>query len=444
MCNNKARLSPEQSSAAPSDYKKQRMHVDKIDINTYEDLQLVIDDKTGDLQNLHLELENLNIQFDLHLVWIDSILRDKVVAEHNRSITEDRDKIFSYDKIISINFKNCKFKKLYCWNIPDNQILEINITSGSIEELNVNSKIQGKFYINKQYGENKEVIFIDKLIVKDSIFQENFKLHNAQVKILTIEDTDFNKHADFFKSKINKGTLVKDKKENINENDIGFKAINFKGLALFGDTEFGKKLIFKYVTFESFSHFRKSKLPYGLDLDYSNIQNEMNFFDVEKLDSEEAKSNTSQETYRIIKHNFEKIGNKIEANKYFALELEQKKVNLENDEPRKWLDYLVFKIHWLSSEFGTNWFRVLCLICFTSLATVGFIHFDILKQLFFHPNLFKPEYIMKIINEFFQYLYILNKNEALRLHPATLIFNKVALGYLYYQFLISIRKDTRK
>jgi len=76
--------------------------------------------------------------------------------------------------------------------------------------------------------------------------------------------------------------------------------------------------------------------------------------------------------------------------------------------------------------------------------TIGFIHFTLLRELFFHPNLFKPEYIMKIINEFFHYLYILNKNEILLAHPATLLFNKLSLGYLYYQFLISIRKDTRK
>lgn len=354
----------------------------------------------------------------------------------------------SYTKV-EIVFKNCKFsnfiikeKNIYDHIFIDNNEDGINLEINKL--ILFSSKLGGKFYINKQYAGNDKTMKIHSLKISDTIFEENFKLHNVDVAEFSIEDTDFEKHADFFKSKFTLGTLTKDDVSKINEHDIGFKAINFKGLALFGDTEFQKKLIFKYVTFESFSHFRKAKLFQGLDLDYSNIQNEMNFFDVEKLDTKEAKKNTSQETYRIIKHNFEKIGNKIEANKYFALELEQKKINLENDEPRKWLDYIVFKIHWLSSEFGTNWFRVLILICFTSFMTVGFVHFELLKQLFFNPSLFRPEYIMKIINEFFQYLYILNKSEILVSHPATLLFNKIALGYLYYQFLISIRKDTRK
>lgn len=354
---------------------------------------------------------------------------------------------------VDIVFKNCKFSNFMIkeQNINDNIFLDYDADYNhkgmklQIHKLVIfSSKINGKFYINKQYGGNDKNISIDTLKITNTIFGENFKLHNTNVNIINIEDTDFNKHADFFKSKFEQGTLEKDEEESINENDIGFKAINFKGLALFGDSEFKEKLIFKYVTFESFSHFRKAKLYKGLDLDYSNIQNEMNFFDVQKLDTKEAKSNTSQETYRIIKHNFEKIGNKIEANKYFAFELEQKKINLEINKSSKWTDYIVFQINWLSSEFGTNWLRVLGLICCIGIMTVGFIHFELLKQLFFNPSLFKLEYVMKAFNEFFQYLYILNKSEALTSHPATLLFNKITLGYLYYQFLISIRKDTRK
>lgn len=193
----------------------------------------------------------MDIQFDLQLEWIDNILRAKVIDEHNNTVDE-KDKIFVYNEIISMSFKNCNFKKLFCWNIQNNQILEVNIDGGYIQEFNLlNNQIDGKFYINKQYSGNNKQIKIDKLIIKETIFRENFKLHNACVDELTIEDTDFEKHADFFKSIFTKGTLEKDEEANTDENDIGFKAINFKGLALFGDTEFKKKLIFKYVTFES-------------------------------------------------------------------------------------------------------------------------------------------------------------------------------------------------
>lgn len=391
----------------------------------------------------------------------NTIIYEEITFAHNVVIGANNqlmynNKIFKYNNSLpnnsrgkpiqkkSIIFKRCTFTNLTIQNTSDD-VNKIDFIGGEIENFNIKDcEIHEKFYINKQYEKNKNKIKITNLVIKNTTFHENFKLHNSIVTKITIEDTDFKKHADFFKSTFIKGSLEDDEAEQTHKNEIGFKAINFQGLALFGDTEFQEKLIFKYVTFESFSHFRKSKLPYGLDLDYANIQNEMNFFDVEQLDTQEAKNNTSQETYRIIKHNFEKIGNKIEANKYFAFELEQKKINLEIDESSKWTDRIVFKINWLSSEFGTNWLRALVLIFCVGVMTVGFVHFELLKQLFYNPSLFRLEYITKGLNEFVQHLYILDKSDSLVSHPKTLLFNKITLGYLYYQFLISIRKDTRK
>lgn len=404
-------------------------------VNSYDEFKIIIDDKTKGDNKLHLEFSDICVTFDLQLEWIDSILRADLSEEY---------KTLNVDIKTSINFTNCKFKKFDCSNIPETNQLEVNIVGGNIEELSaINSVFIGKFYINKQYGRNNKEIKIEKLIISDCVFKENFKLHNAKVNIFSIEDTDFEKHADFFKSTFQRGVLPENMDERVSENDIGFKAINFRGLALFGDTKFKRKLIFKYVTFESYSHFRKAKLEKGLDLDYSNIQNEMNFFDVQRLETKEAKKNTTQETYRIIKHNFEKIGNKIESNKYLALELEQKKISLEKEDPRKWRDYLVFKTHWLSSEFGTNWSRPLLLIVLTGLITVGLIHFSLLMELICKPSMFKAEYIWKAINDSFQYMYILNKNEVLISSSKTLLFNKALLGYFYYQFLVSIRKNTK-
>ena len=403
------------------------------DINTYEDLQTIIDSKTGDLQNLHLELENLNIKFDLQLDKIYEILRHKAIAEHNQNLT-DKDKILSYDGIISINFISCKFQKLYCWNIPENQILELNITNGSIEELNIlNSKILGKFYINKQYGTNKQNINITKLIIKDTIFHENFKLHYANVTEITIEDTDFEKHADFFKSTFEKGTLEDDISEQTHKDEIGFKAINFKGLALFGDTEFKKKLIFKYVTFESFSHFRKAKLNEGLDLDYSNIQNEMNFFDVQKLDTKEAKTNTSQETFRIIKHNFNKIGNIIEANKYHSLELKRHRNTLKVFSS-DFFNYIVLFFHWITSNHSKNWVLPIFWIF-----VVGSLTYFSLNQFICFRHGCSDNLI-----DIFKYISIINYDDCIKRNPVIFILNKISLGYLYYQFITAIRKDTRK
>ena len=72
--------------------------MNNIDVGTYEELAKIIDNKTGNLQNIHIELENLNLQFDLQLEWIDSLLRDKAIEENNNTLSSIEDMIFDLIK----------------------------------------------------------------------------------------------------------------------------------------------------------------------------------------------------------------------------------------------------------------------------------------------------------------------------------------------------------
>ena len=351
----------------------------------------------------------------------------------NCSFTEE----LKFDGFLNrnIKFNNCNFTDITLINIQKNneQIKNEFILKNtkSIKNLTIDScEFYGKFYINKQDDKNYNEIQIEKLILKNSEFKNNFKLHNCRIGEVEIKDIDFEKNADFYKSKFIKG---------VDDKDIYFKSINFKGLALFGDTEFFQKLIYKYVTFEGHNHFKSAKLHKGLDLEYTNIQKEINFYGIEILD----KNTTSQETYRIIKNQFEKLNNKIEANKYHALELDQRKKELEKNKYKNFAEYLVFKIHDISSKHSTSWFRAVLWIIFIGFFTIFLVHFDIVKDLFFYPSNFKTEYLSKIWNEFWQYINITNL-EKLKNKPFIFFFNKVSLGYLYYQCLTAVRKDTRK
>lgn len=60
-------------------------------------------------------------------------------------------------------------------------------------------------------------------------------------------------------------------------------------MALFGDTKFKQLLQFKYVTFKGYSHFRSAVFYQGFDLEYANIEKEMNFFNIKELDSKNSK-----------------------------------------------------------------------------------------------------------------------------------------------------------
>jgi len=389
--------------------------------------------------------------------WHDNVsIKDNTITYEGITFTHDvvivaknqlryNDKTFKYNKSISnqnqnrpiqqksIIFKNCTFINLTIKDTSED-VNKIDFIGGTIENFNIKDcEIHAKFYINKQYGKNKEKASITNLVIKDTTFHENFKLHNSIVSKITIEDTDFKKHADFFKSTFIKGSLEDDQEEQTHKDEIGFKAINFKGLALFGDTEFQQKLIFKYVTFESFSHFRKSKLPYGLDLDYANIQNEMNFFDVEELDTKEAKNNTSQETFRIIKHNFNKIGNIIEANKYHSLELKRHRNTLKVFSS-DFFNYIVLFFHWITSNHSKNWVLPIFWIF-----VVGSLTYFSLNQFICFRHGCSDNLI-----DIFKYISIINYDDCIKRNPVIFILNKISLGYLYYQFITAIRKDTRK
>jgi hypothetical protein len=401
----------------------------KIDFNNLK--QVNYDENSIQFKNIDFE----NYTFRLENKFIDKCRCE--IDEHQKAM--DRKSLNnedgSYTKV-KIVFKNCKFSNFIIKEkfIKDNISFDYNEKSNNLriaKFIIFGSTLSGKFYINKQYSGNNKTLTIDSFKIENTVFEENFKLHNTNLDEFNIEDTDFNKHADFFKSRFLKGTLKEDKDEKINNDDIGFKAINFKGLALFGDTEFREKLIFKYVTFESFSHFRKAKLYKGLDLDYSNIQNEMNFFDIEKLDSTKAKNNTSQETFRIIKHNFNKIGNIIEANKYHSLELKKRRNQIKIFSA-DFFNYLVLFFHWITSNHSKNWIYPILWIFIIGFLTSWSLVIN------------EHNFCGAFLEDIFKYISIINYDDCIKKEPLIFILNKVSLGYLYYQFLTAIRKDTRR
>ena len=340
----------------------------------------------------------------------------------------DKD-LLSYTKDTKkVYFNNCRFDKFQIGDITDirynlgTKLSYLEINGGEIDNLTVqNIEISSKFYINKQYDENDKELTINNLEFNQVIFKENFKLHRCDILECCIKDTDFEKHADFFMSSFKKG---KDK-------DIEFKAINFKGLALFGDTKFNEKLVFRYVTFEGYVHFRRAVLKKGIDLDYSNIQNEINFYGIKIVDY----SFMTKESFRIIKYHLEKIGNKIEANKYHSLELNQNRKDIWNSNEINFdliQRGIVSLLHKISSNHSQSWFFPFFWIIVIAIVTESFI-----------TNMeFKFSFIY--LNHTIQYASILTKKDMFCGNNIAFALNKALLGYLYYQFLVSIKKDTRR
>jgi hypothetical protein len=316
----------------------------------------------------------------------------------------------------------------------------INITGGTIKKLELaNHSFSKKFYLNKQDDVAKKRLTIEELSFKNVVFEKNFKLHYCDIKVFNgIVDTDFEKIADFLESTFNISDTPR---------DIVFERVNFRQLALFNNTKFGGELIFKYVTFEDQAQFLKSEFLNGIDLDSTTIKKEMNFFEAKGLENKASKQVTSQETYRIIKHNFKKLNNKIEANRFHALELEAKNNKLNwtfKELPEK----TVYAIHQFSSDYGKNWIRPLFLILLVGSITALVLDFNKIINLFFNHTSGEGyqflfwKYTYKFLLDAMKYSYILNK-DFFKDTPIVFILNKAILSYLYYQFVSAVRKDTK-
>lgn len=348
-----------------------------------------------------------------------------------------------------VYFYNCKFDKFQLGDIraimfnSNIKLCRFFLYGGKVDEFIIeNIEIASKFYINKQYDDNDRLCKINKLDISNSIFKENFKLHNCEIEEVTIKDVDFDKNADFYMSKFVSGAKDEDSNK---ATEINFHALNFKSLALFGDVHFYKKFHLRYVTLEGYSHFRNAIFDEGLDLDYTNIQNEMNFFGAEGLSSKLSKQNTSQETYRIIKHNFMKLNNVIEANKYHSLELSTHRKNIKFIDVllncklpiQNSLDWIVSVFHLLSSNYSKNWLFTLGWIISISIFTNLFLGYEIFTQEYINlESIFKYINILTNIDDF--------KNVATNEKSyVAMTLNKVSLGYLYYQFLTAIRRNTK-
>ena len=183
------------------------------------------------------------------------------------------------------------------------------------------------------------------------------------------------------------------------------------------------------MTFEGYTHFRKAQFKKGLNLEYANIEKEMSFFGITGLDEKVSQAKTSRETYRTVKYQLQKVGNIIDANKYHALELDKKRQTACFKMCDSWTDFadcLVLLVHKASSNYSINW-----AIALGRIVVVGFATSYGVTDKTWNP-------------EFYIYYSVLTSFEDFNGMYWLFILNKILLGYLYYQIVTAVRKDTRK
>lgn len=178
---------------------------------------------------------------------------------------------------------------------------------------------------------------------KSTVFSKKLMLHCCQVGHLRLIDTNCEGLASFYES---------------NFHEVLARKCLFSNQALFVKCRFGsdqpqQTVAFEEVTFESSISFRKSEFYCPLSMRSTDRQGQPNFLDT--TFTQPALAKMDRETFRIIKHSFDSVGNRIEANKYFAHEMDAYRRELRDSEGRAhWTIRWERLLLWMNATFSCH------------------------------------------------------------------------------------------
>jgi uncharacterized protein YjbI with pentapeptide repeats len=342
-----------------------------------------------------------------------------------------------------------------------------------IKKLNLKDAIvYGKFTMNKvnlDYFNCSGSIFEKKVEIKESAFDKTSFYKNTKFKSL----------CDFYKTKFHCNNFTK---------------TTFEDIVVFTESKFHENVNFKYTTFEKLALFRKTIFEKTVNFEDAIIKEEANFLEItSKEDKIEAIDVKNRETARIIKNSFEQQNNIIEANRFYALEMKKREDELllefKNKEKRNlktFVDYFIFKLHGISSNHSQDPFLALYwIIIFGMTASLYEIYlhytcsFSFINIITINLFLVSPVIINRLIEQefdkydkyylailyFLSYCFVISNcspiecentmSFAKTINPFSImkgtddidilqLLFKITIAYLIYQFIVSVRQNTRR
>ncbi len=408
---------------------------------------LEIFEVTGNKKILFEDCVFFKNRFSEYIKFEDFIFRDCIFYEKDYGkenyIESNR---LCFDKI---EIDNITYGGLNCKNI------NISVSDSNIRNLSmVNSSL---FLNNTRINEELFYTFFSdintnsaKLIIKDNSFIKNLTL--SVPEFISIENSTIEKELRLTNSEI--------------------LSLNIQNSTLNNGLQLNNSIVNNRFSLIN-SKIKNKKL----DLSNTSLPSNMNFLNAE-LEVE------NRETARVIKDSFEKQNNIIEANKYYALEMKAREDELERDirEGKNFFEWLVFKIHGISSNHSQDWtlalFWIINLTFFYSYLNIQpndkVLVFKILFSCIailviacmtikipeenkerrwlttipttivcygFYGYLVETDLQLSEFSKNLNPFSIMRGDEPITL--GTLIF-KIIIAYLIYQLIISIRQNTRR
>ncbi len=408
---------------------------------------------------LHCEKDDWNDEDKLNKFW------SKIQIDLLSSL-EKREEVHIFKNILFPKYDN---EKDNSYSLPILNFTEIKL-----------------FFENCKFAEELDLSIYDfqkDIEFKNCIFKKELVLNKYYKSDVSFEKCDFSNNSINLSNKYFASSLKIRKCQNIsyldctmmkcsmfNLRDSVIQSANFYNAifyspTIFMNTTFENNIDFKYAQFEKKVFFTDAIFEKKLNLREAIFKEDVNFLDM-KVGS------VNRETARIIKHSFEDQGNIIESNRFYALEME------EMDKELKWRDNffekLVFTFHSLSSNHSQSWIlSLLWIIIIGAMAIVLQNKDTYLNIAFIFPFsilLFFPllTIFFKILYEYrTYYIFALSLLLLLFLYNFNFSFNalfqqispfsklgkdmtaidfiaKVIITYLIYQFVVSIRQNTRR
>lgn len=170
-------------------------------------------------------------------------------------------------------------------------------------------------------------------------FEGSLSVKRSKGSTVKIEFTEIEGALDFFQSIFDKFRFFKTTFHSVAE---------FEGCIL--GSPGAPRTAFRYATFLGLCNFRDAQFKSGLSVASSTFVEPPTFLGA-ALSYEE----TDRETYRLIKHSFDRVANYTEGNKFFSLEM--RKLLDETDRKSSFQKWLVLKANQLVSDFGQSILR---------------------------------------------------------------------------------------
>ncbi len=415
-----------------------------------------------------------------------------------------KDKIFNdkdlFDKFKYITFENCDincdFKHIFCKEIKfiNCKIQNYYLVNPSIEKW----KIENLFFYNCEITSLElEGLILENNLIKIDDYEKakisSLTLKNCEIKKDFVIDSSGSdkfhiENLDFENSEFDKDVKVKIKNCDITNSNfyntkfkdladfhqscfkkVNFERSDFEDIAIFSECVFRQNIDFKYTKFSEKAIFKDTVFQKVLDLRNTIFKEEADFLGVTSKQGyiEDIKVK-NRETARIIKNLFDKAGNIIEANVFYKLEMDKRREELDKNGSLK--DKIIFFLHRYSSNHSQDWFLALFWIIYFTIFTssvkcIGFIcsvfifvipfaiflyckksqnisHkflFVILIILFTLYIIAVKDYNLEFFTKIYSSIFKIGKNKCL----IDLVY-KIVMAYLIYQFVISVRQNTRR